>query len=193
MRPNLLLIEDHASVAAALERLVAPYVAVTVASTCSEARALCTSRAWAAIIVDERLPDGHGLDVVADVEGVPMALWTAYAEAHVINRATAMGMAVVIKPDDLGVLIDWVQAIAGEDSLDDLVAAFGHAYDLSAAERSLLKLSALGSDESAIAAHRGTAVQTVRNQVKRLIEKTGDDGLRAATIRMFRDARRYFV
>lgn len=67
---RFLVVEDDAAVGRALSRIVRSYGEVALATTASDARRLLEDAGpWQAFLLDVGLPDGSGLDLLADVRG----------------------------------------------------------------------------------------------------------------------------
>jgi ActR/RegA family two-component response regulator len=99
----LLLVEDDLGAAHALVRLVREHCQVSLASTASQAREqLASSSSWRAFIVDDGLPDGSGVDLLAEWRPVypdtPALVLTGRTDARVINAAFDVRADYLVKP-----------------------------------------------------------------------------------------------
>jgi CheY-like chemotaxis protein len=99
----LLLVEDDPPAARALVRLVRGHCEVSLASTVHEAREqLTTGSRWRAFIVDEGLPDGSGVDLLAEWRPVfpdtPALVLTGCTDARVINAVFDLRADYLVKP-----------------------------------------------------------------------------------------------
>lgn len=120
--PRVLLVEDDASirryVSLALEDL--PIELVEAGSMAQAERAL-TGAAFALVITDLMLPDGHGLDLLARLHAEPLrpvprtVVFSAGLTKEVRARATSLGVwRVLDKPVSLDALTDCVSQALGE-------------------------------------------------------------------------------
>ncbi len=100
---SLLLVEDNPGMARALIRLLREHCGVSLASTVRAARELlATSSDWLAFIVDEGLPDGSGVDLLAEWRPVfpdtPALVLTGCTEPRVINAVFDLRADYLVKP-----------------------------------------------------------------------------------------------
>jgi DNA-binding NtrC family response regulator len=106
----VLVVEDEPSIREGLVRaLRAASLSVIAAESLAEARAALRSRACDCVLLDLRLPDGNGLDVLAEirtsVEAPPVIVATSYDDGERIIRAMRLGAhEYVTKPFDLPAL-----------------------------------------------------------------------------------------
>jgi ActR/RegA family two-component response regulator len=106
MRPQILWIDDEVTQSDALVSLLAcAGFAIDCAATAGEGLALIRSRIHDLIILDERLPDGSGLEILAQLRlervSVPVILVTGYPDNEIGIRAMKLGAVDVrFKPLD---------------------------------------------------------------------------------------------
>lgn len=126
----ILLVDDDRDVVRALTRLIGlrtPTPVHGVRGAWEARQALHGERgAPAAAILDHELrdPHGDGLTVLTDLRRrwphVPCAFYTATPGTELTPRLAALGMdppvALFHKPEPLGPLLDWVQAVLGAPS-----------------------------------------------------------------------------
>ena len=62
------------------------------------------------------------------------------------------------------------------DELNNAATGFGEIYGLTKAELAILKSLAVGQNAGLIAAETGRSIQTVRTQIKSILQKTGAKG-----------------
>jgi CheY-like chemotaxis protein len=96
----ILLIEDEQLLAELLsEGLSEAGWSVTVAGDCAAARTRISERGWDAVLIDQHLPDGNGLDLAVELAACGMhgrlAIMTGDAQAI---EGQAMGLPVLAKP-----------------------------------------------------------------------------------------------
>ena len=112
---NVLVVDDEAGIRDGLARAVASkgHVALTAADL-GEARNILRERAIDCVLLDVRLPDGDGLDLLREIRGkkewnTPVVMATAYGDSpRAIAAMKAGAFEYVTKPFDLPVLLDAV-------------------------------------------------------------------------------------
>lgn len=142
------------------------------ARTFRAALELAASADFDAAVVDVRLPDGDGLDLV-------LALREARPAAHVVALTGFPTAGIARRARD-----ERVPLLAKDGSLDALLAHLRPAAPtggppaeaplvLTAREREVLELLAEGLDAAAIARALSISLHTARGHVKALLAKTG--------------------
>lgn len=187
---RLLLVDDHAvfvdSLRVALETEDDLEVVGT-AGTLAQARELTASAAPDVVLLDHRLPDGLGVDAIAELKSLRrdlnVVVLTAVAEDSMLVAATEAGCAgFILKTSPLDELVAAVRtAAAGElsvsaDLLTRLLNRLQHQQaapptELTGREREILELIAEGLTNAAIAARLFISVNTVRNHVQSILTK----------------------
>ncbi len=187
---RLLIVDDHDMFAESLRLALSVEADMTVvgtASTLARARAMIVSDAPDVVLLDHRLPDGLGVDAIAELKalrpGARIVVLTAAAEDSVLVAATEAGCAgFILKTSPLDELVAAVRtAAAGEmmvssDLLGRLLNRLHHrderpSHDLTAREREILGLIAEGLTNGAIAKRLFISVNTVRNHVQNILAK----------------------
>ena len=162
---------------------------VGTAATLAQARNMVSTTAPDVVLLDHRLPDGLGVDSIADLKllrpEANIVVLTAAAEDSMLVAATEAGCAgFILKTSPLDELVAAVRtAAAGEimvssDLLGRLLNRLHHQYDrpasdLTAREREILQLIAEGLTNGAIATRLFISVNTVRNHVQSILAKLG--------------------
>jgi ActR/RegA family two-component response regulator len=100
---RFLVVEDDDAIGRALTRIVRAYGEVALATTASDARKLLREAGpWRAFVLDVGLPDGSGLELLADVRGAfpstPALVLTGKTEASTINAAFDLDAHYAVKP-----------------------------------------------------------------------------------------------
>ena len=130
-KQRILLVEDNAqfraNFARALERALASellYVVFVEAGSLVEARARLGEGGLDAALIDVRLPDGDGLDLVRELnnggaERIPTLVLTAYLDHKVAARAMDAGAQgalskVVSVPETAGAIIRLIESASSE-------------------------------------------------------------------------------
>jgi len=194
MVARFLVVEDHAPLAEALASAAACLGLIHVAKTVASGVALLAERRdWAAFVVDVVLPDGNGLDVLAEARDMdldaPALVLTALHDPATINRACALRSRFLVKPADplsiLSFLSEATTRIAGNAGVD--AREWGRRYGLTQTELAILAAAATGSPRDQVAFERGISTRTMKKHVNNLLRKTGDESLLAAVARLLRD------
>ena len=189
---HFLLVEDEEIAERAMCRLVAPYGELRLARTVREAEQLLSTRDdWGAFFIDLGLPDGSGLDVLAqarqDHPTTPAMVLTGSLEPESINTAFDLGAAYVIKPvQKARVKRFLLEHGSFALRLEHTMTAWRQRYALSEAEADVLRRACAGETREGIAQGRGSAERTIKAHVNNLLRKTGDDSLLGAVGRVLR-------
>lgn len=184
------LVEDHHMVAEAIRLAWADSGEVEVVATVGSVAAAVTEvqrHRPDVVLLDRRLPDGDGLDAIADFEqwGARVLVLTGEATVSVAARAAESGAAgLVLKSARLEELTEAVLRVAAGEVVFD-GALLGGVLDqltgrakaggspLTVRERETLLLMADGASTEEIGERMGVARNTVRNHVQRVLEKLG--------------------
>jgi DNA-binding response OmpR family regulator len=118
MTPTILVVEDEPDLAATCQRLLSRrgWRVLTVGTRDGGLTALAGTLRLALAIVDRRLPDGDGFDVLraARAAGTPVIIVTGFGSPSVRQSALEEGAAgFLAKPFSARELVDLVQTIAG--------------------------------------------------------------------------------
>ncbi len=187
---RLLIVDDHDMFAESLRLALSAEADIEVvgtAPTLAKARTLIVSETPDVVLLDHRLPDGLGVDSIAELKALrssaKIVVLTAAAEDSMLVTATEVGCAgFILKTSPLDELVAAVRtAAAGEimvssDLLARLLNRLHHRYDepahdLTAREREILELIAEGLTNGAIAQRLFISVNTVRNHVQSILSK----------------------
>jgi DNA-binding NarL/FixJ family response regulator len=150
------------------------------ASSAEEVRDLLRRRSAQLLLVDNRLPDGIGTDILRELraEGLttPALVMTANPERGFNDAARESGaQGTVLKTGDAGELLAALRAVAsGQESFDGRHPArvAGHGA-LSPREREVIRLVASGATNQEIAAELGIGSETVKTLLTRVFAKLG--------------------
>jgi DNA-binding NarL/FixJ family response regulator len=188
---RVLIVDDHEVLAASLAHVLddeADIVAVGLAATLSQARARIVSASPDVLILDRRLPDGDGVEALAELKSLRphmnVLVLTATSSDDVLVRALEAGAAGFLsKTRSLAEVTTAVRAAAqGEASispemlarlLPKLTRVPGPDPALTRREQEVLGMLAHGLSNAAIAAELSVSVNTVRNHVANLSAKLG--------------------
>src|SRR4051812_47409646 len=97
-----LVVEDEQILRRALVRALSAHGRVEGVGTCAEARATLRARRFDSLVVDVRLPDGVGLELITLARQLWPTIWvlvlTASSEHHVIAKIHELGARYLLKP-----------------------------------------------------------------------------------------------
>jgi len=118
MRPCFLAVDDDPGAQLGYKRLLRKYGRVVVAANAAQARLqLASYPGWRAFLFDLRLPDGSGLDLLADARrtfpATPAMLLTGHVEGPVVNAAYDLDAGVLGKPFDASRVHRWIERALG--------------------------------------------------------------------------------
>lgn len=186
---RVVIIDDHEVVALGLKALLSDEEDLTVvgtATTVQAAKEMLVELTPDVALVDYRLPDGSGIDVVTalrSIENPPgVVMVTAAADRRVMSQALDAGcLGFLSKNADHADLVASVRAAAKGEShfTPDVVRHLSHlrrfeqfdVEDLSNRECEVLQLSAQGKSPEDIAAELFLSLHTVRNHIRNSMTK----------------------
>jgi len=180
-----------------LGRGLAPHGQVEAVGTCAAARMALRVRTYDALIVDVRLPDGSGLDLIGVATkkspGIVVLVLTGSTEREVIARTLQEGARYLLKPFDVNDLAAIAQEAlsrhkAGERRIQLTLQRWASDLELTDTEVELLALGARGVPRERFSSQRGVRADTIRKQIQALIQKTGDDSFEGAVNSLLREA-----
>lgn len=180
---KILIVEDHESYTRTLARQLAnrgPVEPIIVGTLSDALDVTHQLEQLDGAIVDLRLPDGDGVEVVAALRdrwlAIPVMLLTAVLERGVVNRVQALGAAYVCKPaseDNIAAFFDRVRRHGSRDGpLEAVVSQLVERRRLSPRETEVLRLALRGVSRHQIPAALGIADSTVKTHVRALLRKT---------------------
>lgn len=186
---RIVIIDDHEVVALGLKALLSDeddFSVVGTATTVQQAQEVLAEVSPDVALVDYRLPDGSGIDVIAalrSVENPPgVVMVTAAADRRVMSQALDAGcLGFLSKNADHADLVACVRAAAKGEShfTSDVVRHLSElrryeqfdADDLSDREAEVLQLSAYGKSPEDIAVELFLSLHTVRNHIRNAMNK----------------------
>lgn len=189
---RVLLVDDHAMFSSSLAFVLDAEPDIKVVDTAATARAALAKAAALlpdVVLLDHRLPDGNGVDLIAPLLATAPApqvvMLTASTSDHILISAIEAGAAGFIdKSRDLGDVISAVRSAAAGESLvsPQLLARLlprlrrqqlDPADTITERERDVLASLAQGMTNAQIAARLSVSVHTVRNHIVNLSGKLG--------------------
>ena len=153
----------------------------------------------AGVIVDVRLPDGSGLDLLTEIKkqfpGVGALVLTGRATPEIINRSNLLEAGFAVKPNAMDNLRAFLRKLAEppppkQVPLGDAVKWFVEEYGLTKREGDLVALLASGEPRTELADGLRVGEGTVKTHIKHILKKTGDRDVGELLARLLRGAPR---
>jgi DNA-binding NarL/FixJ family response regulator len=190
-REKILIVEDEPVLSASLVRATETYFApLTASSKAAAIGALDRGEQLVAAIVDVGLPDGDGLDVVQKLRdrhaNLPILVLTGSNDPATINRAQMMRAEYVVKPffrDNVEGFVQRALAYSSsvdKDRLNAEVTRLSSVHKLSQREAQILIYAVEGVPRRHIADALQVSENTVKTQVRSLLDKVGKANLAEA-------------
>ncbi len=180
---RLLVVEDDPLVARTLGRFLSGFGDVTIVHDVRGAReAVCDGQSWDGAIVDVGLPDGSGLDLLAELRRGPLTgpalVLTGSREPQVIASAQLRRAYFLPKPPHRENIESFVMEAKKHreivrSKLEDRISELTKDILLTPREQEILRLGACGVPRSELAARLQVEESTVKSTVRKLIRKTG--------------------
>lgn len=192
-----LVVEEEAALRGLLVRGLAEHGSVDSAGTRAAARLAFRGRKYDAMIVDDHLPDGSGLDLLEVARercpGLYVLVLTASTSRAVIDRTLEAGASLLLKPcheKHLAIVARaaWARRSAGERRTRATLERWASDHGLSATEVELLALGAEGVSRHEFSERRRVRPDTVRKQIQMMLQKTGNDTFESAVNCLLREA-----
>jgi DNA-binding NarL/FixJ family response regulator len=188
---RVLVVDDHEVLSGSLALVVdaeKDMESVGIARDLGEARTRVVKRAPDVILLDRRLPDGDGIEAIAELRQLrpeaKVVVLTASDNDQVLVQAIEAGASGFLsKSRGIGEVIGAVRAAAAGEAvisgemlsrlLPKLTRNGGPTVELTPREQDVLELLAEGKSNAAIAEALFVSVHTVRNHVANLSAKLG--------------------
>jgi two-component system vancomycin resistance associated response regulator VraR len=181
-KPKLLIVEDDPALGRSLQRGTRAYFEVIMKESVESAIDLIEGgEALAAAVVDIGLPDGTGFEVVETLRrqdrNLPVLILTGSNDPTTINRAHALRVEFVCKPFFSENLAQFVQRTLSGSQYGDRKKLAGVIDEvtkesgLSHRESQILAFAAEGIPRSRLADVMGVSENTVKSQVRSLLDK----------------------
>jgi len=196
-RGRILAVEDDERIVKNYERLLAEHATIVRALTFEAAWQKTEVAVWREnpcehVLLDVRLPDGNGLDLLDRLTALEprptVAVVTGYLDSQQALLLHGRCVIAVPKPADrdtlLGVLAVLERARSGHGVVED----FARSYQLSFQETRLLVAAAREATNEEAAGELGCSPSTVRTFWTRIFEKTGRRSARDVIALLFRFA-----
>lgn len=189
---RIVLVEDHAMVRQLLGALIADQAGLELCATChgiKDALEVLRAEKPDLAIVDWKLPDGRGFDLVRAINGdVPRMKWlfmSATEQGHIVREAVSLGVqGFVQKRADLGTLRTAIgKILAGENYycpassnllVEKMVEESRHTkVTLTPREHEILRSFARGQNIKVTADRLGISAKTAQNHLTSIKDKLG--------------------
>ncbi len=187
-KPKLLIVEDDPALGRSIQRGTRAYFDVITKESVEAAFDLIEAGTEiAAAVVDIGLPDGTGFEVVellrTNDRNMPVLILTGSNDPATINRAHALRVEFVCKPFFSENLAQFVQRTLSGSQYGDrqklagVIAEITETQKLSLRESQILAFAAEGIPRSRLADVMGVSENTVKSQVRSLLEKVEKQAL----------------
>lgn len=193
-----LIVDDEPAFGRALHRLIGFDQPVTIAGSEREARAaLIAWDRWRGFLIDLRLGDGNGLDVLSFARArhpnVPAAIITGSHDREVINRTFSLGAGFLCKPATAPDLMGFItRCLAASSNLAPAPAALvedlARAHALSRREVELLVHVVAGESRGDVQRRMAISGNTLKSHTRSLLRKLDACDLNEVTIQVLRAA-----
>jgi DNA-binding NarL/FixJ family response regulator len=184
---NVVIVDDHALVAGAVKELLQNSRAVDVVSiahSAAEGHSLIVDQAPEVAMIDLRLPDGTGFDLIRKVRQNALAtkilVVTIADDPMMVAQAVDLGVhGYVMKTSDPACLLEAIQVVqSGALYLDEPARrAFAswatNPQRLTADEIAILRLIVDGLDQEQIAREMAISRSTLKRQLQAIVLKLG--------------------
>lgn len=193
---RLLVADDDAALRKSLSRLLGTTCDIELARGCKAAIRALDAGNVLGLIVDLKLPDGDGFQVVERARAAdpsfPVLMITGHLDPDIAARAYAMGITFLPKPVRGENLLAFARrCLSHEFRASARLEAQGFdweaRYHLTRTERDLLLDTARGMSREELIASRGIAETTLKRHVTNLLEKTLEASLDRAALRFLRE------
>jgi DNA-binding NarL/FixJ family response regulator len=140
-------------------------------------------------LVDPKLPDGDGFEIIAELKRqlamMPILIVTTECQAEMLSRAHLADVPLVHTEhceENLSAFATEVNTAVScaRSGLDEVLAQICHNRRLSLRESQILRVAAHGIPRSRLATRLGTSENTVKSQIRSLLDKTQQPNLSEA-------------
>ncbi|MBX7195512.1 MAG: response regulator [Sandaracinaceae bacterium] len=178
---RLLLVDDDDLVRAAYRRVLAATHEVMESATVTRAKELVEAYELSRAVLDYRLPDGDGLELLAwmRARGIscPVLVVTGEPDTTLTARAFLLGAQLVFKPAPVEVLVAFGKApheaqVRVDVTLGDIVRSYASEHGLSARQTELLVELLNGTPRGALGPRLGVGDNTIKTMVREILGKT---------------------
>lgn len=188
MSRRFLVVEDDPIVAKTFVTHISKHAPAVSVATLAEARVARRTEQYLGIVLDVRLPDGTGLDLLRELRAggdrVPVLVATGHLDPSVVNTAHRLDAHCVFKPDLVVNLLRFVaSAIAAQptDSIvGDALREVAMEHQLAIREQQVLEHVSKGIAREDVPAAMGVSNNTVKTIIRGLLSKMEEHSVEAA-------------
>jgi two-component system response regulator QseB len=182
----ILLVEDDALARKAIARLLKGVVDVVGVATMAEARAALGTRTWGGFVVDVTLPDGNGLDLLAEArkgnDRTPAVVVTQHCTQALVNRAFALRASYLCKPYAPRDLLSFAKRSTARGAglgaaLAEAVGRLAARHQLTKREVEFVSATMHGVAPKELVVTLGISMNTYKSQVRKALRKMGASSL----------------
>lgn len=188
--PSVLVVQSGAEAAEKLCDAVQCRFPKIVAGSLEEARRVVDKdTAIVGALIEPRLPDGCGFELVAELRShrisMPILMVASECSGPMLSSAHLSDVPVVDAAHAeenlcaFATLVNTITSIA-RGGIDEILAEITHAKRLSLRESQILRVAAHGIPRSHLAHRLGTSENTVKSQIRSLLDKTNQPNLSEA-------------
>ena len=187
---SFLIVDDNQLVRRALMCVLNRYGECRMAASASDAeRHISSGREWDGFVIDVRLEDGSGLDVLATARRVytdtPAVVLSGNLDRNTINRAAALNARFLCKPCGTEELAPFLSDVLARSTGDRIFAATErarHRWGLSPREAEIVEATLRGRARDEYVEATGMSVNTFKTHVRKLLEKADYQNLASLAI-----------
>lgn len=192
--PLFLVVDDEPLMQRALGAFLHHYGTCRTALSADEAeQALATGTRWDGFVIDVRLGDGSGLDVLAAARRThaktPAVVLTASIERELVNRAAELDARYVCKPFGRSELAPFLSDVLRRASDDRLYAAAEFArnrWSLSPRQVEIVDATLRRCTRDEYVESTGMSLNTYKTHVRKLLDKTDYESLQSLALDLLR-------
>jgi FixJ family two-component response regulator len=193
------MVEDEEPQIRVLTRLLKTRFQIESARTIAQANALIsTPPPFAGVILDITLPDGSGIDLLAELRGkglaAPVLILSGYFEKPLVARAQFLGAEYLPKPPDAGHMLAFAQRVSAFARSNDpraqkFIETFARVHKLTGRQTEIVALAAANIPREEMLIRMGVGHETLKTQIRAVLRKSRDRTLAALIARLYKEMR----
>jgi DNA-binding NarL/FixJ family response regulator len=185
-----LIVDDNELVRRALMSVLHRYGQCRGAASAMDAEDyIASGTAWDGFVIDVRLGDGSGLDVLASARRfhahTPAVVLSGSLDREMVNRAAVLNARFVCKPcgtEELAPFLSDVLARATGDRVYAATERARHRWGLSPREAEIVEATLRGRGRDEYVETSGMSINTFKTHVRKLLEKADYENLSSLAI-----------
>lgn len=191
----VLIIEDNELLVRSISRVFSDNFDLRIAGSVTEARRkLLSLHELDAMIVDVKLPDGNGLDVIEEVRkschALPIVVITGYYSPEISLRVLTLSAGLLLKPFEkrhLEMIRDYLARLPKSELFHGDTVGHAELYrNLSEKQREVIELALEDNDRESMCKQLEVSRNTLKTYIRRILDKSGAKSLREVTRRVRR-------